>query len=279
MYNKGGILLKEKNNEFKEFDDTASIARDAVKNLAQDDKNKKPASDMKPVDVEEADYTEYIESIRPKTRKKRDFTDSPAYKSNKTFSSSDDDSDRDMFMTTSLEELGSFDEFEKEARKEMYALDRKRIAFIGVSLIILLIFTFLIIKINKTSSKLEEAELKLENNQKIVDLANEKEHDFEMLQEENESLKEENRKLKAENRKNITLSNNDETDENDDETDETTPETPTASGKTHTVQAGDNFWTIAIKYYNDGTKGDEIMQFNGYVDPASLQIGDVLNLP
>jgi nucleoid-associated protein YgaU len=52
-------------------------------------------------------------------------------------------------------------------------------------------------------------------------------------------------------------------------------------GKTHTVAKGDTLYSIAKKYYNDGTKADKIFQANKgkLSSPDRLQVGMVLTIP
>lgn len=55
----------------------------------------------------------------------------------------------------------------------------------------------------------------------------------------------------------------------------------TTAGRTHTVQQGDTLWSIARKYYGDGTKADKILQANKakLPDADRLQVGMVLTIP
>gem|GEM_PF-1419831 len=59
-----------------------------------------------------------------------------------------------------------------------------------------------------------------------------------------------------------------------------TPTAPAASTrKQHTVVAGDSFWGLAVKYYNNGQRGADIMRANGITSETSLRVGQVLIIP
>lgn len=45
------------------------------------------------------------------------------------------------------------------------------------------------------------------------------------------------------------------------------------------VQTGDSPWSIAVKFYNDGTKWEKIMEYNGLSKNAYIYTGDVLKIP
>jgi hypothetical protein len=51
------------------------------------------------------------------------------------------------------------------------------------------------------------------------------------------------------------------------------------TGDTYTVQSGDSPWTIAIKFYGDGTKFPLIMEANGLTVGTRLRVGTVLQIP
>jgi len=47
---------------------------------------------------------------------------------------------------------------------------------------------------------------------------------------------------------------------------------------TYVVKKGDTLWAIAVRYYGDGTRWQEIARRNGVADPRKLSIGKVLVL-
>lgn len=47
----------------------------------------------------------------------------------------------------------------------------------------------------------------------------------------------------------------------------------------HTILKNDSLWTLAQKYYSDGTKWTKIQQANGNIDPYKLQVGKKLYIP
>lgn len=47
----------------------------------------------------------------------------------------------------------------------------------------------------------------------------------------------------------------------------------------HTVVEGDSFWTLAEKYYGDGSKWKQIAEANPEVTNHGLKIGSVLVIP
>jgi LysM repeat protein len=53
------------------------------------------------------------------------------------------------------------------------------------------------------------------------------------------------------------------------------------AGRIHRVQRGDSIYKLAVKYYNDGTKWNKILEANKKVikDPKSLRIGQELIIP
>jgi LysM repeat protein len=55
---------------------------------------------------------------------------------------------------------------------------------------------------------------------------------------------------------------------------------PTAGETTHTVQSGDTFYSIAIKYFNDASNEtiDKIKSYNN-LSSDTLQIGQTLKIP
>ena len=48
--------------------------------------------------------------------------------------------------------------------------------------------------------------------------------------------------------------------------------------RTYTVKKGDTLWSIATRFYGDGTRWRELASKNGVGDPRKLQIGKVLTL-
>ncbi|MGQ3685642.1 MAG: LysM peptidoglycan-binding domain-containing protein [Candidatus Loosdrechtia sp.] len=53
------------------------------------------------------------------------------------------------------------------------------------------------------------------------------------------------------------------------------------AGRIHVVQQGDSIYKLAVKYYNDGTKWNKILEANKKVikDPKSIRIGQELIIP
>jgi nucleoid-associated protein YgaU len=49
----------------------------------------------------------------------------------------------------------------------------------------------------------------------------------------------------------------------------------------HTIEDGDTFSQLAWAYYGDGSDrlANQIAQANPGVDPSSLRIGDIINIP
>lgn len=52
-----------------------------------------------------------------------------------------------------------------------------------------------------------------------------------------------------------------------------------ANAKTHTVMAGENLWTIALKYYDSGYNWVTLMKANKVVNPDVIFVGQVLEVP
>ncbi|HET9946562.1 MAG TPA: LysM domain-containing protein [Patescibacteria group bacterium] len=50
-------------------------------------------------------------------------------------------------------------------------------------------------------------------------------------------------------------------------------------GKTYTVQAGDDLWSIAVRAYADGYKWGDIARINNLADPSVIHSGNVLIIP
>ena len=57
------------------------------------------------------------------------------------------------------------------------------------------------------------------------------------------------------------------------------PPTPNSLPRTYTVQEGDTFGSIAVKYYSEERMWYQIAQANPSIDPKRLQIGQVIVLP
>ncbi len=55
--------------------------------------------------------------------------------------------------------------------------------------------------------------------------------------------------------------------------------TPTPSDVTYKVQKGDSLWTIAQKFYGNGTRYKEIASANSIADPNKIQVGQILKIP
>lgn len=55
--------------------------------------------------------------------------------------------------------------------------------------------------------------------------------------------------------------------------------TPTLPARTHTVAPGDSLWTIAVKFYGDGTRYVLIQQANDLPPNTRLRTGQVLVIP
>ncbi len=55
--------------------------------------------------------------------------------------------------------------------------------------------------------------------------------------------------------------------------------TPTPATSTYTVQEGDNLWSIAIKFYNNGYAWTKIAEANKLTTPGSIDKGQTLIIP
>lgn len=58
-----------------------------------------------------------------------------------------------------------------------------------------------------------------------------------------------------------------------------TEETASVEGKKHTVATGENLWSIAQKYYNDGFKWTEIRDANNLSNSDAITVGQELIIP
>lgn len=158
---------------------------------------------------------------------------------------------------------------------------------IGISAVILLIFGFLVFRINSVNSDYKEAVKRAEANSAAVaenqgllinidnlrsrvdELTSERD-DYKQLYDELEE-----QRLAA-----IAANTPTETDE---PTPTETAPTGTTSGtgtqRTHKVVSGDSFWKLAIQYYGDGSKYKDIMTANNYTDENGLKVDVTIIIP
>ena len=284
------------------FNDDVRIDEDAEEEYLEDEY----AEEEYAASVEDDDgsigddlsYQDYINSVsefggdRPrKGEGGRDATKSPVYKKINV--------PRDVPMYPAktpkryeTEAEAAYDEDEEEPRDggTLFGLrlpfEWKYIAM-GAGVLVLIVFCFLIFKINSTGSKLQQLQVEVDAAKEIKSQNQALIIEKEDLQNRVDSLTSEKAALQEELDDLLAAQTPPETPETPDTDDTETannnvatpPAANSAGNQMYTVVDGDNFWKIAMKFYGDGNRGEEIMKANNIDKPESLRIGTILMIP
>ena len=160
-------------------------------------------------------------------------------------------------------------------------VDFKLIAY-AVGGVMLIVLCFLIFKINSNGSQLKQLqaeadaakEIKSQNQALIIEK--------EDLQNRVDALTMENDVLTAQlEALHDTAPTAAPAQPDDGEPSEAPADNPPASAgeQKYVVVEGDNFWKIAMKFYGDGNRAEEIMKANNIDKPEHLKIGTILLIP
>ncbi len=253
------------------------------------------------LEVSSDDYLEYSAKLRAHSRKKRDFTKSPGYRERQRPETTDL-ADEEIAATyepavttrtrkyqpENLNELDddSYDDNdEPDGYPVMDVLNYYKYPIIGLSFLILIIFGILIFRINAVNAEYQAAMATIEDQKPKLQQLSEQTIELESLSGMLVGLNDEIDRL---NQELAVAKENAGTNVGGSEVggsaSATAPNTSnnsnaqTQTPNTHTVVSGDSFGSIAVTYFGDGTKGEEIMAKNGYSNPAALKIGDVITL-
>ena len=304
-------ILDEANGSAELYND--DISRKAVGRLFNDDVRVDMEAEEEPVEeeypedeyaasveeesepvAEDSSYQEYINSVSefsPDGRSRRDATKSPAYRKVSVPREEPVYHAKAPKRYETPEEAEYDDEDEEPQDGGMLfglrlPVDFKLIA-LGAGAVMLVVMCFLIFKINSTGSQLKQLKADAEaskeyksQNQTLLIEKEDLQNNVDRLTSENDALKAEIDSLRAEQEPPVT---SEAPDEDDPDTiangDNPSAGTGSGSGKMHTVAEGDNFWKIAMKYYNDGNRAEEIMKANNIDKPENLKIGTILMIP
>ena len=240
-----------------------------------------------------ASVSEIMTSPRPmpkRPERTRDATKSPVYKkveprqpapayTANTYAQDDDTEDYDEPSSPGKSGIGTF-------VKSMSSGDFRLIAA-GAGIVVLIIFVFLIIKINAGSAEVKRLKEDLAAADTIKTAHQQLLIDYETLREQHQALIDSGVQTPP-----IDPSQPDTPDQSDtpdQPTDGTTatPEptqppataAPPSSMEEYTVVSGDSFSKIAEKLYGAASRADELMRVNNYTDPTKLKVNDVLKIP
>lgn len=272
--------VKKNAGQESEFYDT-DMSRKAVGRLFEDDtKNMESASpttvkkSLNEVNQEQADkeYFDYINTTSQRSKKELALKEARRENMKK-------------IREESVKELHEaeeeyYDDSPVGAVIDFFVNSEARYIVAGIIIFILILFTFLIVKINSTGSQLKKAnesiagyeEMDKEHQDLLIEAGNLRTQVSELTAE----LDEANDKITSlEAAATGTAGSN------------TTPPAPNASGNTqtqtgsrsHTVATGDTAWGLAEKYYNDGSQYGKILSANGLQEGATLGVGTVLTIP
>ncbi len=259
------------------YDESAS--RVAIGALFDEDEDDSEGSDR---------FAEYTSKTRETPRRTRDHTKSPAYvRSKRMATPPEPEAPRPVRgrIERHIEtpERPVSEEFE-EAETDVYSdftlrdvLDRFKFGIIGVAFLVLLVFSFLIFRINAINEDLRTLTLQVEAGKTAQEENSSLKIEIQSLNELIDTLKTTNTQLERDLNDALAAATPQTPTTPGDTTQ--TPTTPTTPGaRTYVVQTGDSFWKIAIKFYNDGNRAKDIMTANGYTT-EKLTVGDVLNIP
>ena len=172
-----------------------------------------------------------------------------------------------------------YDEYEDDY--EEYRGKRSKIPFIAgiVGVIVIVVLLFQCINLN---SALRDAKMEVQHMNEINEKYEQIQIEKMQLQEELDKLKDPEGAKKAEEKKKADAEKKKEEKKNkaDAENKDTKKKEGTASGaKEHIVKENETPWTIAVKYYGNGTEYTKILEANGLTEQDNIRPGTKLKIP